>query len=366
MGKDNNNNNKLDLKRTILNDANYHIWQKLTLSVIGLKNRCTLHRKFTPFINEYARPIPPSAVIGRMLKRDVDDANNDNDSDDSTSEPESQDSAKSDGERSDEEDEDEKAVLTTMTAIREGLSKTMQATYANFDTPASLWKELKRKKDPKNRTLDTTAADSYRELKMRENQSIQDYIDMIQKVEDQCTAVGEKIHLGYQAQKTVRLKLDHHFSQALLILTVQQYANVVGLEKAMRDLWDAYIKAENLNKPAKPPVTPVANVTVTDGKRPAGNDHSPAKRRNYGGKAVKCTKCPGNHNPNFDCDSCWKCGSKGHLSRDCPTKPNPNGRGNGNAPSAAPASVMVAAAVHEKEDNSTPKGWTPFSGLLTK
>ncbi|KAJ3220321.1 hypothetical protein HDU81_011439, partial [Chytriomyces hyalinus] len=96
--------------------------------------------------------------------------------------------------------EDDDAVRNTLNTIHGGMSKLMQAQYLLHNTPASLWEELRRMKDPSNRMLDTSAADTYHELSIRENQMIPNYIKHICAVEDACTAASETLHLGIEAQ----------------------------------------------------------------------------------------------------------------------------------------------------------------------
>ncbi|KAJ3007115.1 UNVERIFIED_CONTAM: hypothetical protein HDU68_003703 [Siphonaria sp. JEL0065] len=98
---------------------------------------------------------------------------------------------------------DSEAIRDTLAAIRSGMSKRMQATYAKSNTPATLWAELKPTKDLKNRKMDTSAEEHYKTLSIRKNQSIPDYLKAVREAEDACTAAGLTLHEGYEAQRKV-------------------------------------------------------------------------------------------------------------------------------------------------------------------
>ncbi|TPX49588.1 hypothetical protein CcCBS67573_g10152 [Chytriomyces confervae] len=154
--------------------------------------------------------------------------------------------------------EDEEATKQTLHTIYGGLSKSMQAQYSMYETPASLWEELKRTKDSSNRKLDTSAADTYRTMEIAENQSIPDYLKRIHEVEDACTAAGETLHLGFKAQRTVRLHLDYRLAQAGVVISALPLTNLADLEKNLIDLWDSYKAALSRNAPKETK----ANVTI--------------------------------------------------------------------------------------------------------
>ncbi|KAJ3237373.1 hypothetical protein HDU77_011656, partial [Chytriomyces hyalinus] len=264
---------------------------------------------------------------------------------------------------------DEDVIKYTLSAIYGGLSKSMQAQYAFHDTPASLWEELKRTKDPSNRQMDTSAADTYRALKIQENQSVPDYIKRIREVEDACTAAGETLHLGLKAQLKVRYRLDFRFAQTVMVLRALRHTNVIDAEKSMIDLWDGYKAALELNNPADSKTRTTANVTIgnPDCKRKHENKKGgKGKKSNaYSGKNTKCDKCPGSHNPDYDCNACWRCGSDGHLSKNCPTKSKHGGEGRSSSSSSSSNSSTVAATA---SIDARPKqvGWVPTSGLLNR
>ncbi|KAI8836891.1 hypothetical protein BJ741DRAFT_684958 [Chytriomyces cf. hyalinus JEL632] len=138
--------------------------------------------------------------------------------------------------------ENEDPVKYTLNTIYRGLSKSMQAQYAFHETPASLWEELKRMKDPSNRKMDTSSADTYRTLKIGENQLVPGYIKCILEVKDTYAAAGETLHLGLESQL-----------------------------QTMIDLWVGYKAALELNKPSGSKTT--ANVTIgnPDHKRKTEN-----------------------------------------------------------------------------------------------
>ncbi|KAJ3218016.1 hypothetical protein HDU81_000702 [Chytriomyces hyalinus] len=329
-------------RRTILNETNYPVWRRLTLAEIGTVNARTLSPTFIPFVNRYTRPSPPLKWVNILEVseefRDLEDPNaedtyegeiSETGSETETNEPPT--ISYSDFEKSEKiwigfqkrATEDADAVRLTLRAIHGGMSKSMQVQYSLHDTPASLWEELRRTKDPSNRRLDTSAADTYRGLSIRENQTIPEYLKLVRYVEDACTAAGKTLHLGINAQKTVRLRLDHRFAQAVIVLTITVHENVLDLEKMMIDLWDGFKAALERNKPAAS--KPTANVTIGNPDRKRKHDANKGgkgKSNPYSGKNIKCENCPGSHNPEYDCNACWRCGSSGHLSKNCPQKPN--------------------------------------------
>ncbi|KAJ3031648.1 UNVERIFIED_CONTAM: hypothetical protein HDU68_001728 [Siphonaria sp. JEL0065] len=153
---------KTESKRVILNDSNYVAWRRLTLAIIGAKNQ-TLTPSFTPYVNKYERPKIEE-------KREIADV---------------------------------EAIRATMKTIHDGMSKNMQIAYSNLETPSTLWEELRCTKDPANRKLDTSAADTYQGFGIKENQSIPDFLRAVREIEVRCTALGETLHLGMAAQKTI-------------------------------------------------------------------------------------------------------------------------------------------------------------------
>ncbi|KAJ3005591.1 UNVERIFIED_CONTAM: hypothetical protein HDU68_004544 [Siphonaria sp. JEL0065] len=324
-----------DNKRVILNDQNYPVWSTLTLSVIGTINARTLELDFVPYANEYERPIPPGTLMNKLKKNSVENATNPTKAgnrSDSTDQSKQTEISFDEYEKLEKlwQSEQRHAIAdaddmrTTVQAIRNGMSKKMQASYAKFTTPATLWAKLKRTKDPKNRKLDTSAAENYKNLTIRKNQSIPDYLKAIHEVED-----------AFEA-----------------------------LELRMNNLWDGYKRALERNVPEKP--SPSANVSINgNGKRPGnrnGSDGNSAKRQ-YAGKMPKCNKCPGYHQIDWDCKACWNCGSHEHRRQGCPVRP-----GNG-APKPTPASAVphaaggVSANVAIAGDNApTQIGWRPVDG----
>ncbi|KAJ3062242.1 hypothetical protein HDU98_001870 [Podochytrium sp. JEL0797] len=405
MGKPN-ETTTTDSKRVILNESNYPVWKRLTLTQIGSRNARTLKSDFKPHKNRYKRPLPPKDWLSKLeevsdgsssSKSEEDEEHNEegkgkkdeieNDESETTGNAKASSTSFKDYERvlkvwQIEEDRatvDSNAMKETMLAIRGGMSKSMQTGYSSYTTPAALWAELKRTRDPIHRKLDTSAADTYRAMSIRENQSIPDYLKLVRETEDICEAAGETLHHGLPAQKTIRLKLDHRFAQAVMMLSVKEYSTLEDFEKDMVDLWDGYRLALERNVP-KPKVN--ANVTVTAGnntnrdkhKREASNDNVLPRKM---GKYDKCNNCSGHHNPKFDCDACWSCGKRDHLSRTCPNKKKRGGGNdqsstgsgngtNGGSSSSQSNSEATSAAAAVVDDNKGPKqiGWTPSRGLL--
>ncbi|KAJ3383941.1 hypothetical protein HDU80_001107 [Chytriomyces hyalinus] len=262
------------LKHTILTDSNYPVWKRLTLAVIGKGSTRTLSLEFTPFINRYVRPTPPASWVQVLdVEEEFQEAENENASDETNSESgdkptstETSDMTLAVYERTEKiwasfqkcAKEDEEATKQTLHAIYGGLSKSMQAQYLMYKTPAFLWEELKRTKDPSNRKLDTSAADTYCTMEIAENQSILDYLKRIRKVEDTCTAAGETLHLGFEAQRTVCLCLDYHLAQAGVVISALPLTNLADLEKNLINLWDGYKAALSRNVPKETK----ANITI--------------------------------------------------------------------------------------------------------
>ncbi|KAI8841408.1 hypothetical protein BJ741DRAFT_594083 [Chytriomyces cf. hyalinus JEL632] len=345
-------------RRMILNETNYPVWRRLTLAEIGTVNARTLSPTFVPFVNRYTRPSPPRKWVNILEVseefKDLEDPNaedtygeeiSETGSETETSEPPT--ISYSDFEKSEKiwlgfqkrATDDADAVRLTLRAIHGGMSKSMQIQYSLHDTPASLWEELRRTKDPSNRRLDTSAADTYRGLSIRENQTIPDYLKLVRYVEDACTAAGKTLHLGLNAQKTT-----------------------------MIDLWDGFKAALERNKPAVS--KPTANVTIgnPDCKRKHDtNKGGKGKSNAYSGKNMKCDSCPGSHNPEYDCNACWRCGSNGHLSKNCPKKTHSGSNNGGDDRSSVQSSSSNNSAVAATTTiNAKPKhtGWVPASGLL--
>ncbi|KAI9318903.1 hypothetical protein BDR26DRAFT_905085 [Obelidium mucronatum] len=251
---------KTESKRVILNDSNYVAWRRLTLVVIGAKNQRTLAPSFKPYVNKYERPNVPSGWSKLLTLKPTE---SDNDVDNGSDE-EDEDETDGDGENETEdkgnqpedttkasmavfrvleelwqieekrEITDVEAMRATMKAIHEGMSKNMQIAYSNLETPSTLWEEFRRTKDPANRKLDTSAADTYRGFGIKENQSIPDFLRAVREIEVRCTALGETLHLGMAAQKTIRLKLDHRFAQAVMMLSTKEYETVESMETDMK------------------------------------------------------------------------------------------------------------------------------------
>ncbi|KAJ3004041.1 UNVERIFIED_CONTAM: hypothetical protein HDU68_005368, partial [Siphonaria sp. JEL0065] len=383
---------KQESKRVLLIDSNWVAWSRLTRTEIGSSNERTLDPEFKAYTNKHKRPYPPRLWMDQLDLVDgceLSDEGNESssDSDESEIQDKSEMSEMIDSknkkksaqlmntfkkfeildklwqieERRTKDDAD--AVKTTMLAIRGGLSKSMQISYSSFDKPASLWLELKRTKDPANRKLDTSVVDAYKALSIRENQSIPDYLKEVREMEDKCTGLGETLHLGYEAQKNVRLKLDYCFSQGLILLKIAQYANIEELESTMNDLWDSYNQANNRNA-KKEPTKPVAAVTIgnQDRKRQGSDQRDSVSKRNHIRKFDKCKHCSGSHDPKWDCDACWKCGGEGHLSKDCPNKKKSKTKRGDNNPvaPAAPAPITNAAVSGANQNNKpTAVGWAP-------
>ncbi|KAJ3242056.1 hypothetical protein HDU77_010905 [Chytriomyces hyalinus] len=215
-------NKQHSLKRTILTNSNYPVWKRLTLAVIGKGNARTLSPEFIPFVNCYVRPTPPASWLQALeVEEEFQEAEDENASNKTNSESgdkppstKTSDMTLAVYERTEKiwasfqkrAKEDEEATKQTLHAIYGGLSKSMQAQHSMYETPASLWEELKRTKDPSN---NTSAADTYCTMEIAENQSIPDYLKRKREVEDACTAAGETLHLGFKAQRMVCLCLDY-------------------------------------------------------------------------------------------------------------------------------------------------------------
>ncbi|KAJ3403399.1 hypothetical protein CcCBS67573_g05409 [Chytriomyces confervae] len=369
------------LKRTILTDSNYPVWKRLTLAVIGKGNARTLSLEFTPFVNCYVRPTPPASWVQVLdVEEEFQEAENENASNKMNSESgakptstETSDMTLAVYERTEKiwasfqkrAKEDKEATKQTLHAIYGGLFKSMQAQYSMYETFATLWEELKCTKDPSNRKLDTSAADTYRTMEISENQSILDYLKHICEVEDACTVAGKTLHLGFKAQRMVRLCLDYRLAQAGVVISALPLTNLADLEKNLIDLWDRYKAALSRNAPKEIK----ANVTIRNPDRKQKYDYKgkgkgkQSRSNGYSGKNTKCPKCPGSHDPAYNCNACWRCGSTGHLSRACPKKTYHRGNEGASGSSSGSDSPTVAAMT---TINNKPKqtGWVPLSGLL--
>ncbi|KAJ3218158.1 hypothetical protein HDU81_000666 [Chytriomyces hyalinus] len=131
------------------------------------------------------------------------------------------------------------------------------------------------------------------------------------------------------------------------------HENVLDLEKTMIDLWDSFKAALERNKPAG--IKPTANVTI-------GN---PDRKRKH--NANKGGKGKSNAYSEYDCNACWRCGSSGHLSKNCPKKPNNGSNSGGDDRSSVHSSSSNNTTVAATTTiNAKPKhtGWVPTSGLL--
>ncbi|KAJ3408442.1 hypothetical protein HDU80_005763 [Chytriomyces hyalinus] len=191
-------------------------------------------------------------------------------------------------------------------------------------------------------------------MEIAENQSIPDYLKR------------ETLHLGFEAQRTVRLRLDYCLAQAGVVISALPLTNLADLEKNLIDLWVGYKAALSRNAPKETKV----NVTIgTQAKAQADNKGKgkgkQSRGNGYSGKNAKCPKCPGSHDPAYDCNACWRCGSTGHLSRACPKKTNHGGNEGASGSSSGSDSSTVAAMT---TINNKPKqtGWVPSSGLLNR
>ncbi|KAJ3029288.1 UNVERIFIED_CONTAM: NAD(+) kinase [Siphonaria sp. JEL0065] len=143
---------------------------------------------------------------------------------------------------------------------------------------------------------------------------------------------------------------DYRVSQGLIILKIAQYANIAELESTMNDLWDSNSQANGRNT-KKEPTRPITAVTIgSQDRKRQGSD------------------CSGSHNPDWEWDTCWKCGGEGHLSKDCPNKKKNKTKGGDNNPvvPAAPVPISNAAVRGANQRNiPTAVGWAPRVGLLT-
>ncbi|TPX69491.1 hypothetical protein CcCBS67573_g06873, partial [Chytriomyces confervae] len=141
------------------------VWKQLTLAAIGKGNTRTLSLEFTPFVNCFLRPVPPTRwAQGLILAKEFQDkedsdssSNSDSASNEENSETEHETKTKNpqmmytEYKRAEkiwqsyqkQAKDDEDTIKYTLSAIYGGLSKSMQAQYAFHDTPASLWEELK-------------------------------------------------------------------------------------------------------------------------------------------------------------------------------------------------------------------------------
>ncbi|TPX72009.1 hypothetical protein CcCBS67573_g05976 [Chytriomyces confervae] len=285
------------LKRTILTDSNYPVWKCLTLAVIGKGNARTLSPEFTPFVNHYVRPTPPASWVQVLdVEEEFQEAENENASDETNSES-------GDEPTSTETSDMTLAVYERTEKIWASFQKRAkedeEATKQTLHAITSLWEELKRTKDPSNRKLDTSAADTYCTMEIAENQSIPDYLKRIHEVEDACTAAGETLHLGFEAQGTVCLCLDYCLAQAGVVISALPLTNLANLEKNLINLWDSYKAALSRNTPKE------TKVNVTNGNPDCKQKHDnkgkgkgkQSRGNRYSGKNAKCPKCPGSHDP---------------------------------------------------------------------
>ncbi|KAI8823903.1 hypothetical protein BJ741DRAFT_633866 [Chytriomyces cf. hyalinus JEL632] len=361
-------------RRTILNETNYPVWRRLTLAEIGTVNARTLSPTFVPFVNRYTRPSPPRKWVNILEVseefKDLEDPNaedtygeeiSETGSETETSEPPT--ISYSDFEKSEKiwlgfqkrATDDADAVRLTLRAIHGGMSKSMQIQYSLHDTPASLWEELRQDSTPQ-------PTDTYRGLSIRENQTIPDYLKLVRYVEDACTAAGETLHLGLNAQKTVRLRLDHRFAQAVIVLTITVHENVLDLEKTMIDLWDGFKAALERNKPAVS--KPTANVTIGNPDRKRKHDTNKGgkgKSNAYSGKNMKCDSCPGSHNPEYDCNACWRCARTAQKRLHSGSNNGGDDRSSVQSSSSNNSAVAATTTINAKPKHT---GWVPASGLL--
>ncbi|KAJ3220838.1 hypothetical protein HDU81_011139 [Chytriomyces hyalinus] len=188
-----------DLKHMILNNSNYPVWKHLTLAAIGKGNTRTLSLEFTPFVNHYARPTRPASWVQALEMEEEFQEAEENDTSNSSSGAENSEPGPETTlteapamtldvyERTEKiwvsfqkhAKEDEEAMKQSLHTIYSGLLKSMQAQYSMYETPASLWEELKCTKDPSNCKLDMSAADMYQTKEIAKNQSIPDYLKCI-------------------------------------------------------------------------------------------------------------------------------------------------------------------------------------------
>lgn len=394
-------------KRIILNEKNFVVWKRLTLVQIGMVNQRTLSMDFVPYVNEYRRPIPPVSLTNQLSRRlvvqtrgtatspqSVDMSQGPGTSSSSPSASSVSQGVPSALDPSDEvaplfdsgvyvcstfaefeqmqniykaarelEKTDAVAVKETMLAIFSGLSSSMKAHYSSYATPALLWAEISRTKDPINRALDTSTEDAYRGFVMKPNQTIPDFLKAVRAVEDRCTASGDSLHQGFEAQKKIRLKLDHRFSQTVILLSLHKFESIEDMEKQMMDMWDAYVAAESRNvKPKEVKVEPEVNSTIAAGKRKFNTTGTASKPGDVKKPVVVCAKCSRRHNPTFACDACFVCGKAGHMSRECPSKPK--------APQANAVVIEELDPVANVTESAVLRRpivqWEPKTGLLHK
>ncbi|KAJ3399272.1 hypothetical protein HDU80_008107 [Chytriomyces hyalinus] len=241
-------------------------------------NARALSPTFIPFINCYVRPLKWVNILELSDEfRDLEDPNAEDTNEREISETGSETETNkpptifySDFEKSEKiwigfqkrATEDADAVRLTLCAIHGGMSKSMQVQYSLHDTPASLWEELRHMKDPSNRRLDTSAADTYHGLSISENQTIPDYLKLICYVD-----------LGINAQKTVRLHLGHRFAQAMIVLTITVHENVLDLEKRMIVTLASKLPSNATNQLQLNPLqmSPLATLIVNANTMPAKN-----------------------------------------------------------------------------------------------
>ncbi|KAJ3074287.1 hypothetical protein HDU99_001752 [Rhizoclosmatium hyalinum] len=385
---------KSDGTDLLLDETNYVVWKRLCLIKIGKYNARTLKKRFQPYVNPYKRPSAPKRWLNllELLGTSNDSDSKSETSSDSDVDVQSEESEAGDGSNSDNgsddhsekcsvdqshadtfevtfedyekalkvwqtlqerEIEDANSVKATMKVILSNLTKSMQAMYSRFDNPAKLWSEIARTYDSVNRAHDTSAADAWKALAIKDGQSIPDFLKECNSVEDMCSAAGVLIHLSFEARKELRLRLDHRFSQSVTMLHAREFKSIADLESAMYGLWDAYVKAIARNAPSGVS----ANVTITGKRKRESTEQDDAPARKYRGRYEKCKNCPGSHNPKFDCDACWKCGSTGHVSKTCPTR-RPKGEDKSDKVQAN--SALSATNVKEGPRHI---GWTPVVGL---
>ncbi|TPX51936.1 hypothetical protein CcCBS67573_g09986 [Chytriomyces confervae] len=200
------------------------------LAAIGKGNVRTLSLEFTPFVNCFLRPVPPTRwAQGLILAKEFQDEEDSDSSSNSDKQQHYQKQAK----------DNKDAIKYTLIAIYRRLLKSMQAQYAFHDTPAFLWEESRKT----------------------------NHIKCIHEVEDACTAAGKTLHLGLEAQLKVRYCLDYRFTQTVMVLRALRHTKVINAERLMIDLWDGYKAALKLNNPAESKTKPTANVTISNPDR---------------------------------------------------------------------------------------------------
>jgi hypothetical protein len=212
--------------------------------------------------------------------------------------------------------------------------------------------------------LDTSTEDAYRSFVMKPNQSIPDFLKAVRAIEDRCTAAGDVIHNGPEAQKKLRLKLDHRFSQTVILLSLQKFDSIEDMEKQMVDMWDAYVAAEGRNVKLKEGSRPApeAQSTLAAGKRKHVTTPTGAKPGDVKRVVTACSKCTRRHNPKFACDACFVCGKAGHMSRECPSrmpKPQANNTGTEVVDPQASAAIVPSTPVTKPITR-----WEASGGLL--